>query len=59
LAIGEKRIRSFLVGIQNMALKALYKDNKYPSHGVIEEFVKLSNFHGSTVKQILENPYEA
>jgi len=40
---------------QKMPLKALYKDNKYPSHGVIEEFVKLNNFHGSTVKQILEN----
>ena len=40
---------------QKMTLKALYKDNKYPSHGVIKEFVKLNNLRGAAVKQILEN----
>ena len=29
-------------------LEAMYKDSKYPSHGVIEEFAKLNNLDGAT-----------
>ena len=36
--------------LQKMALEALYKESKYPSHGVIEEFANLNNLDGATVK---------
>ena len=36
--------------LQKMALEAIYKESKYPSHGVIEEFAKLNNLDGATVK---------
>ena len=36
--------------LHKMALEALYKDSKYLSHGVIEEFVILNNLDGETVK---------
>ena len=35
-----------------MALEALYKDNKYPSHGVIEEFAKLNNLDEAIAKYV-------
>ena len=40
-----------------MGLEALHKDSKYPTHGVIEEFVILNNLDGATKngKEILEN----
>jgi len=38
-----------------MALEALYKDSKYPSHGVIEEFATLNNLDGATVKVWFNN----
>ena len=38
-----------------MALEALYKESKYPSHGVIEEFAKLNNLDGATVKVRFNN----
>ena len=41
--------------LQKMALEALYKDSKYPSHGVIEEFAKLNNLDGATVKVWFNN----
>ena len=34
--------------LQKMALEALYKDSKHPSHGGIEEFAKLNNLDGAT-----------
>ena len=36
-------------------LEAMYKDSKYPSHGVIEEFAKLNKFDGATVKVWFNN----
>ena len=36
-----------------MGLEALYKDSKYPSHGVIKEFVILNNLDGPTVKVLI------
>ena len=36
-------------------LEALYKDSKYSSHGVIEEFAKLNNLDGATVKVWFNN----
>ena len=42
--------RNFRICSLKMALKALYKDSKYPSHGVIAEFAKLNNLDGATVK---------
>ena len=38
-----------------MALEALNKESKYPSHGVIEEFAKLNNLDGATVKVWFNN----
>ena len=38
-----------------MALEALYKDSKYPLHGVIEEFAKVNNLDGATVKVWFNN----
>ena len=38
-----------------MALEALYKDSKYPSHGGIEEFAKLNNLDRATVKVWFNN----
>ena len=32
-------------------LEAMYKDSKYPSHGVIEEFAKLNNLDGRGNRQ--------
>ena len=36
--------------LQKMALEALFKESRYPSQGVIEEFAKLNNLDGATVK---------
>ena len=36
-------------------LEAMYKDSKYPSHGVIEEFAKLNNLDAATVKVWFNN----
>ena len=36
-------------------LEAMYKDSKYLSHGVIEEFAKLNNLDGATVKVWFNN----
>ena len=41
--------------LHKMALEALYKDSKYPSHGVIEELAKLKNLDGATVKVWFNN----
>ena len=41
--------------LQKTALEALYKDSKYPLHGVIEEFAKLNNLDGATVKVWFNN----
>ena len=41
--------------LQKMALEVLYKESKYPSHGVIEEFAKLNNLDGATVKVWFNN----
>ena len=38
-----------------MALEALYKEGRYPSLGVIEEFAKLNNLDGATVKVWFNN----
>ena len=40
---------------QKMTLEALYKDSKYPSHRVIEEFAKLNNLDAATVKVWFNN----
>ena len=47
--------RNFRICSLKMALKALYKDSKYPSHGVIAEFAKLNNLDGATVKVWFNN----
>ena len=38
-----------------MALEALFKESRYPSQGVIEEFAKLNNLDGATVKAWFNN----
>ena len=38
-----------------MALEALFKESRYPSQGVIEEFAKLNNLDGATVKVWFNN----
>ena len=38
-----------------MALEALYKEGRYLSQGVIEEFATLNNLDGATVKVWLNN----
>ena len=40
-----------------MALEALTKESRYPSQGVIEEFAKLNNLDGATVKVWFNNMY--
>ena len=47
--------RTKFAHLQKMTLEALYKDSKYPSHGVIEEFAKLNNLDGATVKVWFNN----
>ena len=41
--------------LQKMALEALFKESRYPSQGVIEEFAKLNNLDGATVKVWFNN----
>ena len=38
-----------------MALEALFKESRYPSQGVIEEFAKLNNLDRATVKVWFSN----
>ena len=38
-----------------MALEALFKESRYLSQGVIEEFAKLNNLDGATVKVWFNN----
>ena len=38
-----------------MALEALFKESRYPSQGVIEDFAKLNNLDGATVKVWFNN----
>ena len=38
-----------------MALEALFKESRYPSQGVIEEFAKLNHLDGATVKVWFNN----
>ena len=47
--------RTKFAHLQKMTLEALYKDSKYPSHGVIEEFAKLNNLDAATVKVWFNN----
>ena len=46
------RRKKFSHDLQKMALEVLYKDSKYPSHGVIEEFAKLNNLDGAIAKYV-------
>ena len=39
--------RTKFLHLKKMAVEASYKDSKYPSHGVIEEFEKLNNLDGA------------
>ena len=41
--------------LQKMALETLFKESRYPSRGVIEEFAKLNNLDGATVKVWFNN----
>ena len=44
--------------LQKVAFEALYKESRYPSQGVIEEFLefaKLSNHDGATIKVWFNN----
>ena len=41
--------------LQKMALEALFKESRYPSQGVIEDFAKLNNLDGATVKVWFNN----
>ena len=38
-----------------MALEAMTKESRHPSQGVIEEFAKLNNLDGATVKVWFNN----
>ena len=41
--------------LQRIALEALYKDSKYPTQGVLEEFARLNNLEPRTVKVWFNN----
>ena len=41
-----------------MAFEALYKDSKYRTRGVVDEFGKLNNLEVRTVKVLLNNEHQ-
>lgn len=43
-------VRTKFSVLQRIALEALYKDTKYPAHGVIEEFANSYNLDSRTVR---------
>ena len=44
--------------LQTMALEALFKESKYPSQGVLEEFSKLNQLSSSIVKVWFNNKHQ-
>ena len=43
-------VRTKFSVLQRMALETLYKETKYPAHGIIEEFANSHNLDSRTVR---------